>query len=266
MSVLQSICDDRRRAVALQRSRHDVVGFRESAYYEAPVRSLRAALQAEGLSVIAEHKRASPSEGDYGQALGPVEIAKAYQAAGASAISVLTEPNRFGGSLDHLTAIRRAVRVPILRKDFIVDAYQLHEAKAAGADAVLLIAAALTLEEATELRTVAHHLGLEVLLEVHGREELEYLSIDPDVIGINNRNLKTLKIDLATSEELYGALPPNATKISESGIATPTDALRMQRAGYDGLLVGTQFMKTAAPGDALAQLLASVRNPQLQGA
>jgi len=258
MSVLQAICDDRRLAVERCRREVSVEALRESPLYDAPTHSLRAALSQPGLQVIAEHKRASPSQGSYGVQLSPVEVALAYQAAGAAALSVLTEPSRFGGSLDHLRAIRKAVPMPLLRKDFIVDAYQLHEAKAAGADAVLLIAAALTLEEAQELRTTAHHLDLEVLLEIHSDAELDYLSISPDVVGVNNRNLATLQIDLNTSASLVEHLPEGQIRISESGIQNGGDGQKMEALGYDGVLIGTQFMTTAKPGEALATFLNGV--------
>ena len=258
MSVLQQICARRRAVVAEQRTRVPVSRFRESALYAAPTRSLAAALRLPGVRVIAEHKRASPSAGAYGVTRSPTQVARAYEAAGAAALSVLTEPEWFGGELDHLREVRRATGLPLLRKDFIVDPYQLHEAKGAGADAVLLIAAALTVAEAGELRTVAHHLGLEVLLELHDASELEYLEIAPDVVGVNNRNLATLAIDLRTSERLYGALPADVARITESGIATAADARRLLAAGYDGMLVGTQFMRRPDPGAALAGFLREV--------
>lgn len=255
MSVLNEICRMRREDVAMQRRRVGLAELREAPAYQAPTRSLSAALRgaAGELRVIAEHKRASPSTGAYGVEAAPVEIARDYVAAGAAALSVLTEERHFGGSLAHLRDIRAAVDVPLLRKDFVVDAYQLHEAKAAGADAVLLIAAALTLDEAQELRTTAHHLGLEVFLELHAPAELDYLAVAPDVVGVNSRDLATLRIDLATAEAMADALPRGLVCVAESGIRDAGDAARMARAGYDGLLIGTQFMRQPQPGEALAR-------------
>lgn len=260
MSILQQICEERRAAVKAQRIRQPITSFRESALYTAPTRSLKRALKNAALGIIAEHKRASPSQGNYGCTIDPVDVAIGYEKAGATAISVLTEPNHFGGDLDHLKAIRKAVDLPLLRKDFTVDPYQLHEAKAAGADAILLIAAALSIDEANELRTVAYHLGLEVLLEIHDTHELDYLSIEPDIVGVNNRNLKTMEISLATSEALITALPKEMMRISESGIRNAADAARMYAIGFDGLLVGTQFMQTKDPVNALDLFRSEIMN------
>ncbi len=222
--------------------------------------SLAGALrEGEGPRVIAEHKRASPSEGDYGCPGTLAEVITGYTAAGAVALSILTEEERFGGSLQHLRDARALTDLPLLRKDFIVDAYQLYEAKAAGADAVLLIAAGLSIDEAGAFCRQAHDLGLEVLLELHEAAELDYLSIEPDVVGINNRDLRTLKIDLATSEALLAQLPTDLPRISESGIHTSAEAARLLSIGYEGLLIGTRFMKAPEPGAALAAFLRETR-------
>ena len=262
MSVIHRICEEQRALVHRRRREVSLEALREAPRYHGPTHSLAGALRAAPVAVIAEHKRASPSQGSYGVTLSPEAIARGYAEAGACAISVLTEENHFGGSLAHLRAIRACVDVPLLRKDFIVDAYQLHEAKAHGADAVLLIAAALTLDEAHELRTVAHHLSLEVLLEVHDAAELDYLDIGPDVVGVNNRNLRTLNIDLRTSETLAASLPGELVRITESGIGDAAAAARLLRFGYDGMLVGTQFMRTPKPAAALSTFLTDVRERQ----
>ena len=255
MNVLKTICARRRKQVAVRRRAVPIEVLRsEHKPYHAPTRSLREAVRTPGLSIIAEHKRASPSQGSYGISQSPEQIASAYRDAGACAISVLTEPDDFGGSLEHLRAIRAVVDVPLLRKDFIVEPYQLHEAKAYGADAVLLIAAALSLTEADELRVAAHHIGLEVLLELHSEAELDYLTIGPDVVGINNRDLTTLEIDVNTSVRLAKSLPSELTKISESGLSSPDQLNLLAQAGYDGFLMGTAFMKAKDPGRALSLL------------
>ena len=224
------------------------------------LRSLAAALRAgSGPRIIAEHKRASPSEGDYACPASLAEVIEGYTAAGAVALSILTEGERFGGSLEHLRDARKLTYLPLLRKDFIVDEYQLYEAKVVGANAVLLIAAGLSLDDASRFCRKAHELGLEVLLELHEAAELDYLSINPDVVGVNNRDLRTLKIDLRTSEALLAQLPTDLPRISESGIQSAADAARLLGLGYEGLLVGTQFMKTADPGAALSHFLTDTR-------
>lgn len=227
---------------------------------KSQTRSLAAALRrGEGPRVIAEHKRASPSEGNYACPAALADVIRGYTAAGAVALSILTEEERFGGSLQHLQEARALTNLPLLRKDFIVDEYQLYEAKLAGADAVLLIAAGLSIDEAISFCRKAHELGLEVLLELHEVTELDYLSIGPDVVGINNRDLRTLKIDLRTSEALLFQLPTDLPRISESGIQSPEDAARMLRIGYEGLLIGTRFMKSSDPGAALNTFLHDTR-------
>ncbi|MFK8055610.1 MAG: indole-3-glycerol-phosphate synthase [Saprospiraceae bacterium] len=251
MSVIDSINAQRRKDVQLQAQAVTIEQLKTSPLYHRTCSSLRKALLNSGpVAVIAEHKRASPSEGQYGCPSDLEAVVRGYQKAGVAAISILTEPHRFGGSLAHLTQARALTNLPLLRKDFIVTPYQLHEAKSAGADAVLLIAAGLTLPEANDLAVLARDLGLDVLLELHDATELDYLTINPDVVGINNRNLKTLKIDLQSSIDLFDQLPTDLVKISESGIQNPVDAERLLTRGYQGLLVGTQFMKTSDPGEA----------------
>jgi len=260
MSVIESINAQRRKDVLEQKRKVTLEQLKASENYSQTCHSLRAALLKNGpVAVIAEHKRASPSEGNYGCPKALAEVINGYERAGAAALSILTEPHRFGGSLAHLQQARTLTQLPLLRKDFMVDPYQVYEAKSAGADAILIIAAGLTLSQASELTTIAHDLGLEVLLELHDAAEFEYLAIGPDVVGINNRNLKTLKIDLQSSLDLFDKLPPGLVKISESGIKNSTDAAGLLDAGYQGLLVGTQFMKTANPGEACQTFIDSTK-------
>jgi indole-3-glycerol phosphate synthase len=209
------------------------------------------------LAVIAECKRRSPAKGVLRTDYDPAAIAAGYAAAGAAAISVLTEPSFFDGSLEHLQAVRAAVTIPVLRKDFIVSEYQLLEARAGGADAALLIVAALTAAELTGLLARAGDLGLDVLVEVHSAEELT-VAIDAGaaIIGVNNRNLRTLSVDLRTSETLIAAMPSAAVAVSESGLRTAEDLTRLRSLGYRAFLMGERFMTAADPGAALAQLLA----------
>ena len=211
------------------------------------------------INVIAECKRRSPSRGVLRAAYDPVAIAIGYERAGAAAISVLTEPGFFDGSLDHLAAVRQAVRIPLLRKDFTVDEYQLLEARAAGADAILLIVAALDDAALASLLRAAGDLGLAALVEVHDASECRRaIQAGAGIIGVNNRNLRTLQVDLDASREVASLLPPSAIGISESGLKTPADLQAMKTLGYRAFLMGERFMIEPDPGAALAGLIGAL--------
>jgi indole-3-glycerol phosphate synthase len=211
------------------------------------------------VNVIAECKRRSPSRGVLRAAYEPVEIARAYERGGAAAISVLTEPTFFDGALDHLEHVRRVVGIPLLRKDFIVEEYQLLEARAAGADAALLIVAALDDAALSRLSAAARALGLAALVEVHSVDETERaLAAGAEIIGVNNRNLRTLAVDLEASETIAAMLPSSVVAISESGLKTAEDLQRMRALGYRAYLMGERFMTEAHPGEALRRVLAQV--------
>ena len=210
----------------------------------------------DAINVIAECKRRSPSKGVLRAEYDPAAIATAYAEGGAAAISVLTEPTFFDGSLDHLSAVRAAVEVPLLRKDFIVSEYQLLEAKAAGADAVLLIVAALRPAELKVLHDHAARHGLDALVEVHDARELAIaVDVGARIIGVNNRNLRTLTVDRRASEELIALMPRDVVAVSESGLQRADDLERLRALGYKAFLVGEHLMKAAAPGEALKELL-----------
>ena len=207
-------------------------------------------------NVIAECKRRSPSKGVLRAEYDPVAIASAYTRAGAAAISVLTEPTFFDGSPEHFKAVRAAVTTPLLRKDFIVSEYQLLEARAWGADAALLIVAALTPDELRHLSAIAAGLGLDTLVEVHSADELRVaIDVGARVIGVNNRNLRTLTVDVRASEELVAMMPKEAVAVSESGLKSAADLARLRALGYGAFLIGERFMTDAEPGAALASLL-----------
>jgi indole-3-glycerol phosphate synthase len=208
------------------------------------------------VNVIAECKRRSPSRGVLREAYEPEAIARGYAAAGAAAISVLTEPTFFDGALEHLIAVRGVVTTPLLRKDFIVSEYQLLEARAVGADAALLIVGALTPAELKSLAAFANSLGLETLVEVHDAEELK-IAIDSGarVVGVNNRNLRTLTVDVHASEALIARIPREVIAISESGLSKAEDLVRLGGLGYRGFLIGERFMASADPGAALRALI-----------
>jgi indole-3-glycerol phosphate synthase len=221
----------------------------------------RAALQTPAVApamvrIIAECKRRSPSRGVLRPVYDPVSIAVGYQQAGAAAISVLTEPTFFDGALEHLQAVRDAVTIPVLRKDFVVSEYQLLEAKAAGADAVLLIVAALDPGTLTALHDRASKLGLDVLVEVHNAEELS-VAVDAGarIVGVNNRNLRTLEVDVRASEAVAARIPAGMVRVSESGLKTADDLRRLTALGYDAFLIGERFMSEPDPGAGLHALL-----------
>ena len=210
----------------------------------------------EGFNVIAECKRRSPSRGVLAVDYDPVRIARAYAGGGAAAISVLTEPTFFDGALAHLQAVRAAVDVPLLRKDFVVDEYQLYEARAAGADAVLLIVAALAQPRLEALQARAWQLGLATLVEVHDREELaRAVGSGARVIGVNNRNLRTLKVDVAASDGLAAEMPTGVVAVSESGLQSRADLERLAAGGYGAFLIGERFMTDPDPAAAIRLLI-----------
>ena len=225
--------------------------------------AFRARLSRRGsINVIAECKRRSPSRGVLRVAYDPVAIARGYQRAGAAAISVLTEPGFFDGSLEHLEAVRAAVEIPLLRKDFIIDEYQLLEARAAGADAILLIVAALSDADLTRLAKAAADLGLAALVEVHVAAVCRRAAAaGAEIIGVNNRNLRTLQVDLDASREVAAVMPAGATAISESGLQTSGDLQAMRALGDHAFLIGERFMIAPDPGAALAGLLESPSEP-----
>ena len=219
-------------------------------------RALRSAAQ-QGPAIIAELKKASPSRGLIRDPFEVEPLAKGLAAAGAAALSVLTEEKFFQGSLRNLSLASAAVSIPCLRKDFMVDVFQVLEARAHGADAILLIAAALTDVELHTLAEAAHAAGLDVLCEVHDREELDRVAqLGCDAYGVNSRNLKTFNVTLDTALDLVNLLPRNAVKVAESGIHTREDLNRLQAAGYEAFLIGESLMRRPDPGQALAELLA----------
>lgn len=216
----------------------------------------RASLGADGVRIIAECKRRSPSKGVLRPDYDPASIASGYAAAGAAGISVLTEPSFFDGSLDHLRAARDVTHTPLLRKDFIVNEYQIAEARAFGADAVLLIVAALSESELSRLAAYADSLDLMTLVEVHTQDELK-IAVDAGapVIGVNSRDLRSLAVDTALFERAIESIPQNVIAVAESGIRTPSDIVRLRAAGYDAFLIGERFMTTPDPGASLAAFI-----------
>ena len=254
-SVLDEIVDGVRQDLARREAVVPLDLVRDLAAAAAPVRDPMPAFRAPGASVIAEVKRRSPSKGDLADIPDPAALARSYSSGGAAAISVLTEARRFGGSLDDLRAVRAAVDIPLLRKDFIVTSYQLVEARAAGADLVLLIVAALSQRELHELYIEAQALGLTVLVEVHDEPETRRaVELGAELIGVNARNLKTLAVDPDTFGRLAPLIPEHVVKVAESGITGPDDVARFVGEGAGVVLVGEALVKGGDPEGAVREM------------
>lgn len=259
MNILDKIILDKRKEVILKQSIIPVSQLEASVLFNRQTISLSKSLQNSTSGIIAEHKRRSPSKAEINYSFTVEEVVKGYENAGACGISVLTDGKYFGGSLDDLLLARASVKIPLLRKEFVVDKYQILEAKAHGADLILLIAAVLSRNEIEFLSKFAQNLGLEVLLEVHNLEELEK-SIMPslNLIGVNNRNLKTFEVNLDFSKELASKIPHDFVKVSESGISSVEAIKQLQPFGYKGFLIGENFMKTTHPGQSASDFIAQL--------
>tara|TARA_B110000967_G_scaffold93377_1_gene95949 strand:- start:6 stop:794 length:789 start_codon:yes stop_codon:yes gene_type:complete len=255
-SILDRIVADKRLEVALRKQLIPIKQLELSVLFDRQSVALSTRLINSTSGLIAEHKRRSPSKDCINQDLNVQDVAKGYETAGACGMSVLTDMKYFGGSLDDLLLCRASSKTPLLRKEFIIDTYQIVEAKAYGADVILLIAAILSRKEIEHYSVLAQSLGMEVLLEVHNQEELDK-SIMPslNMIGVNNRNLKTFEVSLETSKTLSGRIPEEFVKISESGIRTVEDIQSLQPFGYKGFLIGENFMKTDDPGATAAEFI-----------
>jgi indole-3-glycerol phosphate synthase len=245
MSVLDRIVDDARAEVKRRKKDVSIKDLKKLIERrEEGARPFSEALTRPGISLIAEHKRRSPSAGAIRDGSSVTDIVKAYERGGAAALSVLTEPFHFGGSLDDLREARTAASLPILRKDFIVHRYQLYEAAAAGADAILLIVAALEVSELSDLLHEARELDLDALVEVHDERELEAaLEVEADVLGINNRNLSDFTVDIERTFELLADIPAGKTVVSESGFRTRDQLDELERVGVDAVLIGETLMR-----------------------
>ena len=258
MGVLDDIVVGVREDLADRQARRSLDDLMDAVAAMAPATDPLPALAASGLSVIAEVKRSSPSKGALADIPDPAALASAYAAGGATAISVLTEQRRFGGSLADLHAVRAAVPTPLLRKDFMVTEYQLWEARAAGADVILLIVAALSDAELARLYAVARELGLRPLVEVHSADETRRaVDLGADLIGVNNRNLQTLEVDIAQFGVMAGLIPDGVTKVAESGILTVADVERVASEGADAILVGEALVKHGDPTGAIRAFVAA---------
>jgi indole-3-glycerol phosphate synthase len=261
-SVLDEILAGVREDVELRQQRVSLERVKELAAAAPPPLDAYAALRRPGVGVIAEVKRSSPSKGQLAEIPDPADLATEYAAGGARCISVLTEGRWFGGSLDDLVSVRAAVGVPVLRKDFVVSSYQVHEARAHGADLVLLIVAALEQKVLTGLLERIESLGMTALVEVHTEEEADRaLEAGAQVIGVNARNLRTLEVDRSVFERIAPGLPNSVVKIAESGVRGPHDLIRYASAGADAVLVGEGLVTQKSPRDAVAELVNAGNHP-----
>lgn len=256
-TILHRIVDARRASIARRKRVLPEVALKIAVEKKAPpARDFAAALSRDGLNVIAELKKASPSLGVIREEYAPAALALELQQSGAAALSVLTEEDFFSGSLADLREARKAAEVPILRKDFIVDPWQVWEARAAGADSFLLIAAVLSDSALSELLGLGRSLGMEPLVELHSWEEQErVIRAGARIIGVNNRNLHDFRVRLETSLELVEKIPDECVAVSESGLRAHEDLVRLRKAGFDAFLIGEHLMKSASPGEALRNFL-----------
>ena len=257
--ILKKIVARKREEIVERRARTSLEALRERAAQANPARGFAAALERRirtgRAAVIAEVKKASPSKGVLREAFDPARIAASYEQGGAACLSVLTDRDFFQGQEEHLQQARSACRLPVLRKDFVVDPYQVYEARAIGADAILLIVACLEDRVMAELADLAGELGMDVLIEVHNVAELERaLPLDLPLVGVNNRNLRTFETRLETTWELLERIPKERTVVTESGIHTPADVAIMRERGVQVFLVGEAFMRADRPGEKLREL------------
>lgn len=260
--LLETVVAATRRMIEVRAEREPLLVLEQRAA-EVSVRSgvFRNALTLQDrVNVIVECKRRSPSRGVLRADYDPAAIARQYEIAGAAALSVLTEPTFFDGAPEHLTAVRAATNLPVLRKDFIVDPYQIFEARAIGADAILLIVAALKSSELRRLHVIARDMGLDVLVEVHDASELETaLKVGATIVGVNNRNLRTLEVGTDTSQQMIDRIPSEVVAVAESGLRSGDEVLRLRQAGYSAFLIGEHLISQPNPGTALSKILSSAQ-------
>jgi indole-3-glycerol phosphate synthase len=256
MTILDTIIANKIKEVKNSKTLISINQLMDQEYYGRKCLSFSDAIM-NGTGIISEFKRKSPSKGLINGKVTVSEVVEGYEKANVSAVSVLTDTKFFGGTINDLLLARKAVNIPILRKDFMVDEYQLHRAKAMGADVILLIASALSVNQTGELASAAKSLGLNVFLEIHNELELQHFGADIDVVGINNRDLKTFTIDIDNSIRLSKQLPAGVPKVAESGISSVETLLKMKNEGFNGFLIGENFMRSENPGKSCAEFIKS---------
>ncbi len=257
MNILDKIVDQKKLEVADSKSRVSLAALKNSEFFNRETFSLKESLKS-GSGIIAEFKRKSPSKGIINDKANVLDVAKSYEKFGTRGISILTDEQFFGGSLKDLLKVRNEISIPILRKDFMIDEYQYYEAKANGADVILLIASCLSPSQVQEFTEVSHELGLEVLLEIHTEDELKHFNKNIDLVGINNRNLKDFKVNLQHSVNLKNLLPKEVLAVAESGIYKVEDFKFLKEKGFDGFLMGEYFMRNENPGNAFEEFISNL--------
>lgn len=257
MNILDKIIERKKEEVAFAKKTISVQELKDAELFGRKTFSLKESVKNRN-GIIAEFKRKSPSKGIINDQVSPLEVVSKYEEFGASGISILTDADFFGGSSKDIINVRDSINIPILRKDFMVDEYQFHEAKALGADVILLIVDCLTPSQVNEFTALAHSLQLEVLLEIHTEEELQHFNTDIDLVGINNRNLKDFKVDLQHSVNLKNLLPKGTLSVAESGIYSVEDFAFLKEKGFDAFLMGEYFMKNENPGKAFEEFVKTI--------
>jgi len=257
MNILDKIIARKKQEIAETKSKISVSQLKDSEFFGRSTFSLKETIKTKS-GIIAEFKRQSPSKGIINDKVLPLEAVSQYEKFGASAVSILTDKDFFGGSFDDILSVRNHLNIPILRKDFMIDEYQFYEAKSIGADVILLIAACLSPTQVSEFTELAHSLNLEVLLEIHSEGELKHINNDVDFVGINNRNLKDFKVDLQHSVDLKNQLPKDILSVAESGIYNVEDFKFLKGKGFDGFLMGEYFMKNENPGEKFGEFVSNV--------
>jgi len=257
MTILDKIIERKKEEITSSKSKISIEALKDSQFFGRKNLSLTESIKSKS-GVIAEFKRQSPSKGIINDQVSPLGVTSAYEKFGASGISILTDTDFFGGSFEDILSVRNDIKIPILRKDFMVDEYQFHEAKSMGADVILLIASCLSPSQVQEFTELSHELGLEVLLEIHTEEELKHFNSKIDFVGINNRNLKDFKVDLQHSVNLKNLLPKEVLSIAESGIYNIEDFNYLKEKGFDGFLMGEYFMKNKNPANTFEEFIKTV--------
>lgn len=257
MNILDKIIERKKQEIKDSKSKISLQQLKDSEFFNRETFSLKETIKTKS-GIIAEFKRQSPSKGIINNQISPLKVVSDYEKFGASAISILTDKDFFGGSFDDILSVRNHIQIPILRKDFMIDEYQFYEAKSIGADIVLLIAACLSPQQVSEFTDLAHSLDLEVLLEIHSEKELQHINANIDFVGINNRNLKDFKVDLQHSVNLKNQLPKNILSIAESGIYNEENYKYLKEKGFNGFLMGEYFMKNENPGTKFREFVSNV--------
>ncbi|MFZ4927785.1 indole-3-glycerol phosphate synthase TrpC [Chryseobacterium sp. Mn2064] len=249
MTILDKIIERKKEEIAIAKVNISLEQLKDTEFFKKTTYSLKESVKNKN-GIIAEFKRQSPSKGIINDQVQPLEVVSSYEKFGASGISILTDQDFFGGSFNDILSVRNHIRIPILRKDFMIDEYQFYEAKSMGADVVLLIASCLSPNQVQEFTHLAHELNMEVLLEIHTEEELKHCHKDMDLVGINNRNLKDFKVDLQHSVQLKNLLPKDVLSVAESGIYNLQDFTYLKEQGFNSFLMGEYFMRNTNPAKA----------------